>query len=138
MREVPAWAGVIHRRRKLLRQNLRKLVDRNIEARRKLLHLIAAQHLLQFVGGNRNVLPAADLTKIMSAVTTPTQPIEELLPEDRVPTLFPDLPLNETLAHFYRWPLLPIVDRAVCGLLEGTATQTDVLRCYERNAHGYK
>lgn len=84
------------------------------------------------------VLPAADLTKIMGAVTTPTQPIEELLPEDRVPTLFPDLPLNETLAHFYRWPLLPIVNRAVSGLLEGTVTQTDVLRCYERNAHGYK
>ncbi|MEO6964366.1 MAG: chloride channel protein, partial [Acidobacteriaceae bacterium] len=89
--------------------------------------------------GNRwYVLAAADLTKIASAVTSLTQPVEELLPEDRVPILYPDLPLNETLAHFYRWPLLPIVNRAVSGLLEGTVTQADVLQCYERHAQGYK
>jgi CIC family chloride channel protein len=84
------------------------------------------------------VLPAADLAKIMQAPTGTNQPIEELLPEDRVPLLYPDLPLNETLAHFYRWPLLPIVNRAVSGLLEGVVSQTDVLDCYEHHTHNYK
>jgi CIC family chloride channel protein len=94
--------------------------------------------LIRCAGNHWYVLPAADLAKIAGAVTGPTQPIEELLPEDRVPFLYPDLPLNETLAHFYRWPLLPIVNRAVSGLLEGAVTQSDVLQCYEHHTQGYK
>ncbi len=82
------------------------------------------------------VLPASDLAKITQAVTGPTQPIEELLPEDRAPFLYPDLTLNETLAHFHRWPVLPIVNRAVSGLLEGVVSQAGVLRCYQDHAHG--
>ncbi|MGA7707800.1 MAG: chloride channel protein, partial [Acidobacteriaceae bacterium] len=65
------------------------------------------------------VLPAADLPKLVQASMPVDQPIEELLPDDRAPFLYPDLPLNETLAHFNRWPILPIVNRAVSGLLEG-------------------
>lgn len=94
--------------------------------------------LIRCAGNHWYVLPAADLTKIVGAVTGPNQPIEELLPDERVPFLYPDLPLNETLAHFYRWPLLPIVNRAVSGLLEGVVSQSDVLRCYEQHSHGYK
>lgn len=94
--------------------------------------------LIRCTGNRWYVLPASDLAKIAGAATGPTQPIEELLPEDRVPILYPDLPLNETLAHFYRWPLLPIVNRAVSGLLEGAVSQSDVLQCYERHTHGYK
>ena len=81
------------------------------------------------------VLPAADLMKIMQATTGINQPIEELLPEERVPFLFPDLPLNDTLPHFHRWPLLPVVNRAVSGLLEGVVSQADVLKCYQDHAH---
>ena len=81
------------------------------------------------------VLPAADLPKLVQASTRVDQPIEELLPDDRAPFLYPDLPLNETLAHFNRWPLLPIVNRAVSGLLEGVVSQADVLKCYQEHAH---
>ena len=81
------------------------------------------------------VLPAADLPKLVQASTRTDQPIEELLPNDRAPFLYPDLPLNETLAHFNRWPILPIVNRAVSGLLEGVVSQADVLKCYQEHAH---
>ncbi len=81
------------------------------------------------------VLPAADLPKLVQASTRVDQPIEELLPDDRTPFLYPDLPLNETLAHFNRWPILPIVNRAVSGLLEGVVSQADVLKCYQDHAH---
>ncbi|MGH9615479.1 MAG: chloride channel protein [Acidobacteriaceae bacterium] len=83
------------------------------------------------------VLPAADLAKIQQASTSVDQPIEELLPEDRTPFLYPDLPLNDTLAHFNRWPFLPIVNRAVSGLLEGVVSQAGVLKCYQDHAHGH-
>lgn len=91
--------------------------------------------LIRCTGNRWYSLPVADLTKIVAAVTRPDQPIEELLPEERVPILYPDQPLNETLAHFYRWPLLPIVNRAVSGLLEGAVNQADVLKCYETHIH---
>lgn len=94
--------------------------------------------LVRCTGNRWYVLPAADLTKIVGAVTSPDQTIEQLLPEDRVPTIYPDLPLNETLAFFPRWPLLPVVNRAVSGLLEGVVTQADVLQCYQQHSHGYK
>jgi chloride channel protein, CIC family len=81
------------------------------------------------------VLPAADLPKLVQAATRIDQPIEELLPDDRAPFLYPDLPLNETLAHFNRWPILPIVNRAVSGLLEGVVSQADVLKCYQEHVH---
>ena len=93
--------------------------------------------LLRCAGNRWYVLPAADLPKITQAATGIGQPIEELLPEDRTPYLYPDLPLNETLAHFHRWPLLPIVNRAVSGLLEGVVSQADVLKCYQEHAHGH-
>ncbi|MGC1784550.1 MAG: chloride channel protein [Acidobacteriaceae bacterium] len=94
--------------------------------------------LIRCSGSRWYVLPAADLAKIMGAVTSANQPIEQLLPEDRVPLLYPDLPLNETLAYFPRWPLLPIVNRAVSGLLEGVVSQVDVLQCYQQHSHSYK
>lgn len=93
--------------------------------------------LIRCAGNRWYVLPAADLAKIMQATTGISQPVEELLPEDRVPYLYPDMPLNETLAHFHRWPVLPIVNRAVSGLLEGVVSQADVLRCYQDHAHGH-
>lgn len=93
--------------------------------------------LIRCSGNRWYVLPASDLAKIVGAVTGPNQQIEGLLPPDRVPVLYPDLPLNETLAHFNRWPLLPVVNRAVSGLLEGVVSQSDVLECYESHAHGH-
>lgn len=92
--------------------------------------------LIRCAGNRWYVLPAADLAKILGAVTSPDQTIEQLLPEDRVPALYPDLPLNDTLAFFPRWTILPIVNRAMSGLLEGVVSQADVLQCYQRHSPG--
>jgi CIC family chloride channel protein len=91
--------------------------------------------LIRCTGNRWYVISAADLEKVAQSADAADKPIEPLLPEDRVPVLYPDLPLNETLAHFHRWPLLPVVNRAMSGLLEGVVTQTDVLKCYESHSH---
>ena len=76
------------------------------------------------------VLQTNELTKIIQANATQ---IEAALPDDRVPLLYPDLTLDETLPYFRRWPLLPVVNRAVSGLLEGVISQNDVLQCYQNH-----
>ncbi len=91
--------------------------------------------LIRCAGNRWYVISAADLEKVAQTAEAADKPIEPLLPEDRVPILYPDLPLNETLAHFHRWPLIPVVNRAMSGLLEGVVTQTDVLKCYESHSH---
>ncbi len=58
--------------------------------------------------------------------------LEDVIPSDRTPLLFPDLPLDRALPHFARWPLLPVRNRAVKGLLEGIITSQDVIKTYER------
>jgi CIC family chloride channel protein len=52
------------------------------------------------------------------------------LKPERVPILFPDLPLDNTLPYFPRWPLLPIQNRASRGL-EGIVTLNGVLKRYQ-------
>ncbi len=94
--------------------------------------------LIRCVGNRWYAISAAELAKIMQPPPGTNQPIEELLPKDRIPYLYLDLPLNETLAHFPRWPLLPIVNRAVSGLLEGVVSQADVLKCYQDHTHTYQ
>jgi CIC family chloride channel protein len=91
--------------------------------------------LIRCTGNRWYVIAAADLEKVAQSPGAAELPIESLLPDERVPVLYPDLPLNETLAHFHRWPLLPVVNRAMSGLLEGVVSQTDVLKCYESHAH---
>lgn len=91
--------------------------------------------LIRCAGNRWYVIAAADLEKVALSAEAADKPIEGLLPEDRAPVLYPDLPLNETLAHFHRWPLLPVVNRAMSGLLEGVVSQKDVLKCYESHSH---
>lgn len=74
------------------------------------------------------VLPLGEAAKIEE---TGVARLEDALPPERAPLLYPDLALEETLPHFRRWPVLPIVHRADPGLLEGVVTQQDVLRCYQ-------
>src|SRR5580704_7390174 len=67
-----------------------------------------------------------------AAVTlTGDTPIERALKPDRAPMLFPDLPLDNTLHYFPRWPLLPILNRANKSKLEGVVTLEDVLKRYQ-------
>ena len=66
-----------------------------------------------------------------SAALTPETPVERAAKQDRVPVLFPDLPLDSTLPYFPRWPLLPVLNRASRGTLEGMITLNGVLKRYQ-------
>ncbi len=85
------------------------------------------------------VLSESELSKIArdNAEAGGVSQIEDFLPNERVPILYPDLGLEETLSYFHRWPVLPIVNRAVSGVLEGVVTQHDVLECYQNHLHAH-
>jgi CIC family chloride channel protein len=58
--------------------------------------------------------------------------LEEKIGAGRTPMLFPDLTLSSALPYFHRWPLLPVLNRAARGALEGTVSLEDVLRRYQQ------
>jgi CIC family chloride channel protein len=67
----------------------------------------------------------------LAAVTAPETVVSSVLKPDRIPLLFPDLPLDSALPHLARWPILPIQNRASRGAIEGTVTLADVLSRYQ-------
>jgi CIC family chloride channel protein len=67
----------------------------------------------------------------LAAVTAPETVVSSVLKSDRIPLLFPDLPLDSALPHLARWPILPIQNRASRGAIEGTVTLADVLSRYQ-------
>ncbi len=75
---------------------------------------------------NRN-----DFTSL-AACQTPDTPLERALGPERVPLLFPDLPLDSAIPYLSRWPVLPIQNRASKGILEGIVSLEDVLSRYQR------
>ncbi len=68
----------------------------------------------------------------IAATQTPDTPLERALKPDRIPLLFPDLPLDSAIPYLARWPVLPIQNRASKGTLEGMVTLDDVLGRYQR------
>jgi CIC family chloride channel protein len=87
--------------------------------------------LVRFSNGSWYTLTADELGTALTKFPAET-PLNQALKPDRVPILFPDMPLDSALAHFARWPLLPIRNRAAKGLLEGIVTYDDVLKTYQR------
>jgi CIC family chloride channel protein len=73
---------------------------------------------------------SADELAGAAATLTPDTPIQRALKNDRTPSLFPDMPLDSALHYFPRWPILPVLNRASRGTLEGMLTLDDVLRRY--------
>jgi CIC family chloride channel protein len=67
-----------------------------------------------------------------AATQTPETAIERTLKADRVPLLFPDLPLDSAIPYLSRWPVLPIQNRASKGTLEGVVSLEDVLARYQQ------
>ena len=67
----------------------------------------------------------------LAAVSAPETVVSSVLKPDRIPLLFPDLPLDSALPHLARWPILPIQNRASRGAIEGTVTLADVLSRYQ-------
>jgi CIC family chloride channel protein len=85
--------------------------------------------LVRLPDGSWYALSKEDLTAA-SATLAPDTPVQRALKPDRVPQLFPDMPLDTALHHFPRWPVLPIQNRASRGTLEGVLTLNDVLARY--------
>ena len=75
-------------------------------------------------------MTSEELTAALASLHSET-PLEKAIRPDRTPVLFPDLPLDSTLAYFARWPVLPIRNRASKGTIEGIVTSDDVLRTYQ-------
>jgi CIC family chloride channel protein len=87
--------------------------------------------LVRLKDGSWYVMTLQELSDVLAA-RRPDLPLRDALPPERAPMLFPDLPLDSALPHFARWPLLPVRNRAVKGLLEGVVTSEDVLNTYRR------
>jgi CIC family chloride channel protein len=60
-------------------------------------------------------------------------PLEERVGKERTPVVFPDQPLANALSYFERWPVLPVSNRAVRGVLEGVVSFDGVLRRYQQS-----
>lgn len=67
----------------------------------------------------------------LAAISAPETVVANTLKTERIPQLFPDLPLDSALPHLARWPILPIQNRASRGSIEGTVTLSDVLSRYQ-------
>ncbi|HZQ43423.1 MAG TPA: chloride channel protein [Acidobacteriaceae bacterium] len=60
------------------------------------------------------------------------RPLQEVLGKDRTPLVFPDEPLAHALSYLQRWPVLPVSNRAVRGILEGVVSLEGVLHRYQQ------
>lgn len=89
--------------------------------------------LIRLPDGSWYAMSADELTSA-SATLTPETPVQRATQPDRTPLLFPDMPLDSALHYFPRWPVLPVLNRASRGTLEGVLTLDDVLRGY-RDSH---
>ncbi len=67
----------------------------------------------------------------LEATSDPQQRLQDVVTEPAMPRLFPDLPLDTTLRHLHRWPVLPVVSRADVGTLEGVITMEAVMHRYQ-------
>ena len=90
----------------------------------------AAAFLVRLADGSWYAMTANELNGAAAALS-PETPVEELVKSDRVPTLFPDLPLDNALPYFPRWPILPVLNRASRGTLEGVITLNGILKRYQ-------
>jgi CIC family chloride channel protein len=90
--------------------------------------------VIQFPDGNGYSLGAAELERL-GATASPETAVGDLLPEERLPLLYPDMPLDGTLRHFARWPALLIRNRALSTAAEGVLTEDAVLACFREQHH---
>ena len=75
---------------------------------------------------------AEEIRSWLSVSSTGASSIEDHLGTERVPVLYPDLPLQSALSYFGRWPLLPITNRARVGSIEGVLSLEDALKRFQR------
>ena len=92
----------------------------------------ATAFLVSLWDGSWYAMTAGELTSA-SATLNPETSLAHALPPERTPVLFPDLPLDSALPYFPRWPLLPVMNRASKGTIEGIVTLEDVLMRYQKH-----
>jgi CIC family chloride channel protein len=85
--------------------------------------------LVRLFDGSWYAMSADELTSAGATLTSDT-PVQRALKNDRTPLLFPDMPLDHALHFFPRWPILPVLNRASRGTVEGMLTLDDVLSRY--------
>ena len=102
-----------------LRQAWRDVVDRPGE-------LIFVRHADE----GWTVIDRAVLDQL-EAVSDPQQRLKDNMDASRMPQLYPDLPLDTTLRHLHRWPVLPVVSRANVRTLAGIITMDAVMARYQ-------
>jgi CIC family chloride channel protein len=89
--------------------------------------------LIHFADGSGYALGSKELESL-GAYASPETAIGDLVAElrrgERLPLLYPDMPLDATLRHFARWPALLIRNRARATAIEGVLTEAQVLACY--------
>lgn len=113
-------------------------VNMPIFASSELLDDVAAQErtieapafLVNLRDGSWYVMTREELAEAVAGAL-PGARLESALKSDRVPLLFPDLPLDSAIPYLSRWPILPIQNRASRGTLEGVVTLDDVLHRYQ-------
>jgi CIC family chloride channel protein len=87
--------------------------------------------LVKLRDGSWYAMNRSELTSL-AAAQTPDTLLERAIRPDRVPLLFPDLPLDSAIPYLARWCVLPIQNRASKGILEGVVTLEDVLGRYQQ------
>jgi chloride channel protein, CIC family len=68
--------------------------------------------------------------RMMVAEGRDSEVIGSVLEDRQIPSLHPDHSLDMSLRYVDRWQLVPVVNRANLGELEGVITQRDVLERY--------
>jgi len=86
--------------------------------------------VVHFPDGSGYALGSAELERLGTAAS-PETAVGDLIPEERLPVLYPDMPLDVTLHHFARWPALLIRNRAQATAVEGVLTEAAVLACFK-------
>jgi CIC family chloride channel protein len=100
------------------------------EAARTLDQQHAEAFFIRLPGHGWYSMTRAELASL-AADSTPETVLASVLKPERIPVLFPDLPLDSALPHLARWPILPVQNRASRGSIEGTLTLADVLSRYQ-------
>lgn len=87
--------------------------------------------LLRSEGDGWRVITRDDLEK--AASVSPEKPVDTIVSQGPLPHVYPDQPLGEALRTIGNWPLLPVVNRANLGRLEGVVSVEDILRTYRKS-----
>lgn len=90
--------------------------------------------MIHFPDGSGYALGGAELERLGMAAS-PETAVGDLIPEERLPMLYPDMPLDATLHYFGRWPALLVRNRARATAVEGVLTEARVLECFRQHRH---